>query len=132
MAEYGSNEFKQLWRAKGFFVALSAITGGKATPEQMRSMNARLIDDRLAESRKEVAKISAALERIKLNIQPALQGGKADEVLLEQNIIALGGWIASILESYDTVSFYLSEAGYQKVSGFFKEDWDQTHPSHTV
>lgn len=130
MAEYGSEAFKELWRQRGFFVALDALTGGKATPAQMRQMNCRLMRTKIAEMRKELARMQSALDRLDHDTMAGANGGKVEQLHLERNVVELGGWIASALESYSMMDFYISEASYRKVHGFITP-WTSNgvHPS---
>lgn len=130
MAEYGSEAFKQQWRQRGFFVALDTLTGGKATPAEMRQMNCRLMRTKIAEMRQELARMQSALDRIDHDTMAGANGGRVEQLHLERNVVELGGWIASALESYTMMDFYLSEAGYSKAHGFINNmTSDGVHPS---
>lgn len=133
MAEYGSEAFKQLWRQRGFFVALDALTGGKATPAEMRQMNCRLMRTKIAEMRKELARMQSALDRIDHDTMAGANGGKVEQLHLERNVVELAGWIASALESYSMMDFYLTEAGFTKANGFINSmTYNGLHPSRDL
>lgn len=132
MAEYGTPAFRELWRKSGFFAALdSSAVHGKATAAEMRSMNCRHMREKLPEIRKEVARLAAALDRVNHDTLAGAAGGKVEHQHFERDVVEMGGWIASLLESYGVFYFYLSEPGYQKVNGWMQK-WNEgpgPHPS---
>lgn len=131
MSAYGTEEFKELWRRRGFFVAVETITPtDKATPADFRRLNATVMRDAAVKLRKEIARMQAAVDRIEHELQTGVAGGKMNQVHLEPNIVEVGGWIASTLQSFGGLGFYLSEAGFRKVEGWLKEQsGDSVHPS---
>jgi len=119
MAEFGTEAFKELWRQRGFFAALdSSPRHGKSSVEDMRRLNCRLMREKIAEMRKELARMQSVVDRLDHDTMAGAAGGKVEQMHLERNVIEMGGWIASVLESYANLDFYISEAGYRKAQGF--------------
>lgn len=132
MAEFGTPAFKELWRQKGFFAALdSSPRHGKSTAESFRAMNSNMMREKIPLIRKELARLGAVIDRLNHHTMAGSNGGKVENLHLERDIVELGGWIASLMAAYGGMTYYLSEAGHQKVYGWMKEQAyeDSTHPS---
>lgn len=135
MAEYGTEAFKEIWRQKGFFAALdSSAQHGKASVGEMRRLNCGLMREKIAEMRKEVVRMQGVLDRLDHITQAGASGGKVEQLPLERNVVEMGGWIASVLESFSRMDLYISEAGYRKVAGFIQSQTvaSATHPSRDL
>src|SRR6266496_1893305 len=100
---FGTPEFDVRWRQGGFFDALNKSRNweGKATPAEMTGMNCQNIAGHLAEMKKAMARVQAAIERIELDIRPGLSNGRVEPLHLDRNLEALGGWLATLLQHYD-------------------------------
>jgi len=135
MAEYGTEQFKELWRQRGFFPALdSSPRHGKSSVEEMRRLNCHLMREKIAEMRKELSRMQSVLDRLDHDTMAGFTGGKVEQLHLERNVVEMGGWIASVLESYSMMDFYISEAGFRKVQGFIKPQTadSDAHPSRDL
>ncbi|MBL8218878.1 MAG: hypothetical protein JNL62_06600 [Bryobacterales bacterium] len=135
MAEYGTEAFKELWRQRGFFAALdSSPRHGQSSVEEMRRLNCSLMREKIAEMRKELARMQSVLERLDHDTMAGSAGGKVEQLHLERNVVEMGGWIASVLESYAMMDFYLSEAGFRKAQGFISRQTSESgaHPSREL
>ena len=134
MADYGTEVFKQIWRKSGFLAALDQIEPrGDITPESFRRMNAAAMQEKLNEMRKELSRMQDALDRVQHDTRIGMTGAKINSAHFDQNLITLGGWVVSALETFGKMQFYLSEAGYKRTQGFlykYMESDTPTHPSY--
>lgn len=134
MAEFGSPAFNEIWRKSGFFAALdSSAMHGQATAASMRSMNCRHLREKIPEIRKELGRLAAAVDRLDHDTLTGAAGGKVEYLHFERDVVELGGWVVSLMESYGALEYYLSEAGFQKVNGWLEKwsDGPSTHASRT-
>ena len=130
MAEFGTPAFKELWRQRGFFAALdSSPRHGKASVESMRAMNCDVVREKIPQLRKELARLSAVVDRLDHHTLAGSSGGKVEYLHFERDVVELAGWIASLLESYGGFEYYLSEAGFHKVNGWMKK-WGEALDNH--
>jgi hypothetical protein len=98
VSEFGTPAFKEKWRKEGFFPAVDQIPPqAKGDTRGFRSLNARALRDFIARTRKDLARAEAALARLEQNIRPGDVGAKIDQTKLEQNIVALCGWVATVV-----------------------------------
>jgi hypothetical protein len=129
MSELFSPAFNEQWRKSGFFPAIDQVPPtNKAKPSDFRSLNSRLIRDHITKIRKELAKATAALERIEQNTRSGLVGGKIDQAKLEQDVVALAGWVASAVNTVPSFTYYVSEPSHVKAHRMMEEQMD--FPAH--
>ena len=124
MPEFGTPAFNEAWRRSGFFAAAQQKVLLGATEHTILTgltrESALAVQADLAEMRDELTKIQAAVDRVAHNMQPGVSGGRVDPLQLEHSLVALGGWIASAVQTLGAMSYYLSEPGLMKVNGFLK------------
>lgn len=94
-------------------------------------MNCRHLREMIPEMRKELARLAATLDRLDHDTLMGASGGKVEPLHFERDAVEMGGWVASLLETYGRLYFFLSEPGLQKVNGWIQK-WSEDagqHPS---
>jgi hypothetical protein len=117
MAEYGTSQFVELWRLRGFFAAVDTSKGqGKYAPGGLRRAAATVIQSKIAETRKELARAQTVLERLDHAFTSGTHGGNLDQLSLDTNMIEFAARMRGAMGIYLRAMWWLSERSYRKAS----------------
>ena len=131
MPEYRTPGFNEIWRQKGYFAAVdSSPKHGQASKADMREVYFRSGKLKVAEMREELKRLAVMIDRLDHHMVVGISADRVDEMRFGQDVVELGGWVASLLESYGYFGYCLNESRFQKSRGMIEgELMDKLHPS---
>lgn len=131
MPEYGTPGFNEIWRQKGYFAAIdSSPMHGQAPKAEMRKGTFTIGRMKAAEMRKELKRLAVVIDRLDHHMMVGISADHVDESRLGADVVELGGWIASLIESYVNFEYTLNESRFQKSRGMIQDELlDKLHRS---
>lgn len=115
MAEYGTKEFTEFWRVRGFFAAVDSSKGhGKYTPDGLRRAASVVIQYKIAEMRKELGRALAVVERLDHTFTNGTRGGRVEQTQVEASMIEVAERMRSAADLHMVAKWWMTEAGHRR------------------